>query len=54
MNEIVFEVTDAKEGGFTASALGTPIFTEADTLPEVRRLCGTLCGVISRKGTHPQ
>jgi hypothetical protein len=36
MNEIMFEVTDAQEGGFPARALGTPIFTEADTLPELR------------------
>jgi hypothetical protein len=36
MNEIIFEVADAPEGGFTARALGASIFTEADTLPELR------------------
>ena len=36
MNEIIFEVTDAPEGGYTARALGVSIFTEADTLPELR------------------
>lgn len=36
MNEIIFEVVDAPEGGLAARALGAPIFTEADTLPELR------------------
>jgi hypothetical protein len=36
MNEIIFEVTDAPEGGFTARALGASIVTEADTLPALR------------------
>lgn len=32
MNEILFLVEDAPEGGFIARALGQPIFTEADDL----------------------
>ena len=32
MNEILFVVEEAPEGGFTARALGAAIFTEADTL----------------------
>ena len=36
MNEIIFEVADAPEGGFTARALGVSIYTEADTLPKLR------------------
>lgn len=36
MNEIIFEVTDAPEGGFTARALGASIYTGAETLPELR------------------
>ena len=32
MNEILFLVEDAPEGGYTARALGTSIFTEADDL----------------------
>jgi hypothetical protein len=36
MNEIIFEVVDAVEGGFSARALGASIFTEADTRPELR------------------
>lgn len=35
MNEIVFLVEEAPEGGYTARALGESIFTEADTLEEV-------------------
>lgn len=38
MNEILFLVEDDPEGGFTARALGASIFTEADTLPELRRM----------------
>lgn len=36
MNEIIFAVTDAPEGGLTARALGASIYTEADTLPDLR------------------
>jgi hypothetical protein len=36
MNEIVFVVELAPEGGFTARALGESIFTEADTEAELR------------------
>ena len=36
MNEIIFVVEDAPEGGYTARALGESIFTEADDLPALR------------------
>ncbi len=36
MNEIIFLVEDAVEGGFTAKALGESIFTEGDTIVEIR------------------
>ena len=32
MSEIIFVVEEAAEGGYTARALGTSIFTEADSL----------------------
>jgi hypothetical protein len=32
MNEIIFMVEEAPEGGYTARALGESIFTEADDL----------------------
>ncbi|MBF8295116.1 MAG: uncharacterized protein HW389_1661 [Bacteroidetes bacterium] len=36
MNELIFLIEEAPEGGFTARALGQSIFTEADTLPELQ------------------
>jgi hypothetical protein len=35
MNELIFLAEEAPEGGYTARALGEPIFTEADTLDEL-------------------
>jgi hypothetical protein len=37
MNEIIFVVEEAPEGGFAARALGESIYTEADTMEELRR-----------------
>ncbi len=36
--EIIFEVEEAPEGGYTARALGHAIFTEADTFDELKSL----------------
>lgn len=36
MNEIIFLVENAAEGGFTARALGESIFTEGDDLDDLR------------------
>lgn len=36
MNEIIFEIEEADEGGYTARALGQAIFTEAESLDELR------------------
>ena len=36
MNELVFEVVQESDGGFSAEALGEGIFTEADTWDELR------------------
>jgi hypothetical protein len=36
MNEIIFLVEEAPEGGYTARALGESIFTEADTLESLQ------------------
>lgn len=35
-HEVIFVVEEAPEGGYTAHALGVPIFTEADTLEALR------------------
>lgn len=37
MNEIVFVIEDAPEGGYTARALGESIFTEGDDLPALQK-----------------
>jgi hypothetical protein len=37
MNEIIFLIEEAAEGGFAARALGESIFTEADTMDALRR-----------------
>ena len=34
--ELIFEIRDAEEGGFSARALGNAIFTEAETWEELR------------------
>jgi hypothetical protein len=36
MTEILFLVEEAAEGGYTARAVGASIFTEADTLEQLR------------------
>ena len=35
-SEVIFSVEEAPEGGFVARALGHSIFTEADTLDDLR------------------
>ncbi len=35
MNEIIFLIEEAAEGGYTARALGASIFTEADNVGEL-------------------
>ena len=36
MEEIIFLVEESPEGGYTAKGLGISIFTEADTMDELR------------------
>ena len=36
MNEIIFEVCEDDDGGYTASALGCGIHTEAETVEELK------------------
>ncbi len=38
MSEIIFLVEEAPEGGYTAKALGESIFTEADTMDELKEM----------------
>ncbi len=36
MKEVIFMVEEAPEGGYTARALGYSIFTESETIEELR------------------
>ncbi len=36
MKEIIFLIEEAMEGGYTAKAIGEGIFTEGDTLEEIK------------------
>ncbi|HXD31134.1 MAG TPA: hypothetical protein VN643_08455 [Pyrinomonadaceae bacterium] len=36
MEELIFVIEEAPEGGFTARALGVSIFTEAENIQELR------------------
>ena len=38
MNEIIFLIEEAPEGGYTAKALGESIFTEADSMEELKQM----------------
>lgn len=38
MSELIFLVEEAPEGGYTARALGASVFTEADSLAELREM----------------
>ena len=37
-SEIIFAVHEAAEGGYSAQALGHPIFTEAESVNELREM----------------
>jgi hypothetical protein len=37
MNEIIFEISEDAEGGFTAESIGESIFTQADSWDELRK-----------------
>jgi hypothetical protein len=37
-SEIIFSVQESPEGGYEARALGHSIFTEADTMDELRKM----------------
>ncbi|MCW3125876.1 MAG: hypothetical protein JWO03_1534 [Bacteroidetes bacterium] len=38
MNEIIFLVEEADEGGYIAKALGESIFTQSETIAELKEL----------------
>jgi Uncharacterised protein family (UPF0150). len=54
MHEIIFQVEKAAEGGYTARALGQAIFTEAESLEELRENVRDAVRCHFDEGTGPQ
>lgn len=54
MNELIFVVEEAPEGGFTAHALGESIFTEADTLNDLHAKIRDAVRCHFDEGKHPK
>ncbi len=54
MNEILFLVEDAPEGGYTARALGESIFTEADDFESLHERVRDAVRCHFEEGTTPQ
>lgn len=54
MNELIFVVEEAPEGGFTARARGESIFTEADTLNDLHAKIRDAVHCRFDEGKHPK
>lgn len=54
MNEIIFLVEEAPEGGYTARALGAAIFTEADDMAALEENVRDAVRCHFDEGTLPQ
>jgi hypothetical protein len=54
MNEIIFLVEESPDGGYEAKALSAPIFTEADTLDELRMMIRDAVACHFDQGDCPQ
>jgi len=52
-SEIIFSVQESPEGGFQARALGFSIFTEADTLDELKAMIRDAVSCHFEKGQKP-
>lgn len=52
--EIIFSVQESPEGGYEARALGHAIFTEADTLDELKAMLRDAVACHFTDGTKPQ
>ncbi len=53
MKELVFEVVQELDGGYTAEALGESIFTQADTWEELRTNVREAVGAFYFDSTPP-
>jgi hypothetical protein len=54
MNEIIFIVEEAPEGGYTARGLGHSIFTEADTWEELKESAQEAVRTHFEEGQQPR
>ncbi|MBW8050764.1 MAG: 2-oxoisovalerate dehydrogenase [Cytophagales bacterium] len=54
MNEIIFIIEESPEGGYAAKALGESIFTEADTVPELKDMIKDAIICHFDEGKHPK
>lgn len=54
MAELIFLVEEAPEGGYAARALGASIFTEAETLDDLRRAVREAVACHFDEGAGPQ
>ena len=54
MTELIFEVREDAEGGFTARALGAAIFTEADSLDGLKAAMRDAVKCHFDPGTEPK
>ena len=54
MKEIIFIVEEALEGGYIAKSLGNNIFTQADTLSELKTMIKDAVICHFDKGNHPE
>ena len=54
MTNIIFQIEDAAEGGYTVRALGHAIFTEAQSLDELRESVRDAVRCHFDEGTGPQ
>ncbi len=54
MNEIIFIVEEAPEGGYTARALGYSIFTEADTWEQLKEAAQEAVRCHFEEGQQPR
>ena len=54
MNEVIFVVEEAPEGGYTDRALEASIFTEADTMAELHAKVRDAVRCHFDEGKHPK
>ncbi len=53
-SEIIFAVTESPEGGFEARALGHSIYTQGDTLEELKAMVQDAVRCHFDEGSRPQ